>query len=80
MEDLVEERRSVKGYEEQYDITRSGRIISKKNNQFRHKKGDEYGYKHVHLHKNGTRKLCKTFDVWRDVFRDADISEYKGIK
>ncbi|PEJ30950.1 3-ketosteroid-delta-1-dehydrogenase [Bacillus pseudomycoides] len=80
MKDMVEERRSVTGYEEQYDITRSGRIIIKKNNQVRHKKGDEYGYKYVHLHKKGTRELCKTFDVWREAFHDADISEYKGIK
>lgn len=31
---MVEERRSVTGYEEQYDVTRSGRIIIKKITKF----------------------------------------------
>ena len=33
---MVEERRSVTGYEEQYDVTRSGRIIIKKITQLSH--------------------------------------------
>ncbi|MGE0999729.1 3-ketosteroid-delta-1-dehydrogenase [Bacillus sp. Gnz1/3] len=77
---MIEEKRSIKGYEEQYDITRSGRIIVKKTNQARHKKGNEYGYAYVHLHKNGTRVLYRTFEIWKQAFPDADISEYKGVK
>ncbi|BCC60829.1 3-ketosteroid-delta-1-dehydrogenase [Bacillus pacificus] len=63
---MIEEKRSIKGYEEQYDITRSGRIIIKKTNQVRHKKGN--------------RTLCRTFEIWKQAFPDADISEYKGLK
>ncbi|NNU90271.1 3-ketosteroid-delta-1-dehydrogenase [Anoxybacillus sp. CHMUD] len=77
---MEEERRSIKGYEELYDITRSGRIIIKRNNRVRHREGNEYGYVNVHLHKNGTRKLYKTFELWKEAFPDADISEYKGMK
>ncbi|PFN68718.1 3-ketosteroid-delta-1-dehydrogenase [Bacillus cereus] len=77
---MIEEKRSIKGYEEQYDVTRSGRIIIKKTNQVRYKKGDEYGYAQVHLHKNGNRTLCRTFEIWKQAFPDADISEYKGVK
>lgn len=75
---MEEERRGIKGYEELYDITRSGRIIIKRNNQVRHKEGDEYGYKYVHLHNKGERKLYKTFELWKAAYPDADISEYKN--
>lgn len=77
---MEEERRGIKGYEELYDITRSGRIIIKRNNRVRHREGNEYGYANVHLHKNGKRVLCKTFDLWKEVFGDANVSEYKGMK
>lgn len=75
---MEEERRSIAGYEEIYDITRSGRIIIIRNNSARHRKGDEYGYANVHLNKNGQRKLFKTFKLWEKAFGDVDKSEYKG--
>ena len=74
---MLEERRGIRGYEDLYDITRSGRIFIKKNNRARHRSGDEYGYTYVHLYKNGVRTLFKTFDLWKDTFPE-DISEYKG--
>lgn len=77
---MEEERRSVSGYEELYDITRSGRVLIKRNNRVRHRNGDEYGFVNVHLNKNGNRTLFKTFDLWRRAFPDADLSEYKGLK
>ncbi|CAF1781657.1 hypothetical protein NRS6110_04052 [Bacillus subtilis] len=79
-EEMKEEIRDLIDYEEKYWITVSGRIICKKNNHVRHKNGNVYGYKHVHLHKNGTRKLFSTFDVWKKNFPDKDPSTYKGIK
>ncbi|MHC0037896.1 3-ketosteroid-delta-1-dehydrogenase [Pseudoneobacillus sp. C159] len=82
----MEERRSIKvnGYGDKYgdlyDITRSGRIIIKRNNRVRHRNGDEYGYANVHLTKNGERMLFKTFEIWKATFHDADLNEYKGQK
>jgi hypothetical protein len=83
---MEEERRSVKVqgygdmYGDKYDITKSGRIIINKNNRARHRSGNEYGYANVHLHKDGERRLFKTFDIWKATFSDADESEYKGMK
>jgi hypothetical protein len=77
---MNEERRSIKGYEEQYDITRSGRIMSKRNNRVRHREGDEYGYVYVHLSKNGVRTLYRTFELWKIAYPDVNIDEYKGMK
>ncbi|SNZ14210.1 hypothetical protein SAMN05421503_2265 [Terribacillus aidingensis] len=77
---MEEIKRSIKNYEEQYEITSSGRIISKHTNKARHKKGDEHGYTHVHLSKNGIRKLYRTFDVWKENFPELDTTEYKGLK
>jgi hypothetical protein len=75
----VEEKRSIGGYEDIYDITRSGRIIIVSNKSVRHRAGNEYGYKNVHLHKNGERKLHKTFELWKQAFgKDADNYEYMG--
>ncbi|RAP74368.1 NUMOD4 domain-containing protein [Paenibacillus montanisoli] len=76
---MNEERRAIEGYEEVYEITRSGRIISKRNNRVRHREGNEYGYEKVHLHHKGDRKLFRTFNLWEKVFPDADKSEYKGM-
>lgn len=76
---MTEERRSIKGYEGIYDITRSGRIISIRNNRVRHRSGNEYGYANIHLHKNGGRKLCKTFQLWKFAFDEINPSEYKGL-
>jgi hypothetical protein len=76
---LKEESKGIKGYEEIYDITRSGRIVVKRNNSVRHRNGDEYGYTYVDLHKYGDRKRSKTFDLWKEVWLPvADINEYKG--
>ncbi|MDR7074184.1 NUMOD4 domain-containing protein [Fictibacillus barbaricus] len=77
---MNEERRSIKGFEVQYDITRTGRIISKKTKKARHKNGDEYGYIYVHLHKKGSRELHKTFELWKNAFPELSDNEYKGLK
>lgn len=75
---MEEERGSIEGYKEQYDITRSGRIIIKRNNRVRHRDGDEYGFANVHLNKKGVRKLYKTIDIWKAAFPNVDVTEYKG--
>lgn len=77
---MTEERRSIKGYEGIYDITRSGRIIAVRNNRVRHRSGNEYGYANVHLNKNGERELCNTFLLWKQAFEGVDPSEYKGMQ
>ncbi|WP_342480421.1 3-ketosteroid-delta-1-dehydrogenase [Paenibacillus sp. FSL L8-0340] len=75
---MIEETRGIKSYEDVYDITRSGRIISKKTGRVWHRNGDEYGYANVHLVKNGERTLRKTFELWKCAFHDAAEHEYKG--
>ncbi|WP_342480384.1 NUMOD4 domain-containing protein [Paenibacillus sp. FSL L8-0340] len=78
---MEEERKDVEGYEEIYEITRSGRIISIKTGKARHRNGDAYGYANVHLHKNGDRELAKTFELWKHAaFPEASQAEYKGRK
>ncbi|MED0962178.1 3-ketosteroid-delta-1-dehydrogenase [Bacillus cereus] len=77
---MVEEKRSIKNYEEIYEMTRSGKIIAKRNGREKVKKGDPYGYKHVHLCKEGERKLYNTFELWKSTFKDASESEFKGTK
>ncbi|ANC77201.1 3-ketosteroid-delta-1-dehydrogenase [Fictibacillus phosphorivorans] len=78
---VSEIRRSITGYEEQYDITSTGRIIIKRTNRARHSKGNEYGYKYVHLIKNGERKLYNTFELWhREFGKYYNESQYKGLK
>lgn len=44
-------------------MTRSGKIIAKRNGREKVKKGDPYGYKLVHLCKEGGRKLYNTFEL-----------------
>ncbi|EEL60380.1 Transcriptional regulator, XRE [Bacillus cereus Rock4-18] len=44
-------------------MTRSGKIIAKRNGHEKVKKGDPYGYKLVHLCKEGERKLYNTFEL-----------------
>jgi hypothetical protein len=78
---MNEIRRSLTGYEEIYDITNTGRIIIKRNNKARHRKGNEFGFKYVHLMKNGNRELFKTFELWKREFgKDHNENEYIGMK
>lgn len=77
---IQEERVPIKGYEEIYDITISGRIIVKRSNKARHRNGDEYGYVNVHLSKDGERSLLKTFELWKTAFPNLSESEFKGMK
>ncbi|GAB6461305.1 hypothetical protein bcgnr5390_61150 [Bacillus luti] len=77
---MAEERRNIKNYEEIYEMTRSGKIIAKRNGNAKVKKGDPYGFKRVHLYKDGGRKVYNTFELWQDTFKDADESEFRGSK
>lgn len=77
---MDEEVRGIKGYEDIYDMTRSGRIIIKKTGKARQSYGSEYGYVNVHLHKNGERELRKTFDLWKCAFPDVPEHDYKGMR
>ncbi|WP_379161319.1 NUMOD4 domain-containing protein [Paenibacillus sp. sgz5001063] len=77
---MKEEREDIEGYEGIYEITRSGRIISVKTGKARHRNGDEYGYANFHLHKNGERKLAKTFELRKRAFPNASYADYTGLK
>ncbi|WP_336770027.1 3-ketosteroid-delta-1-dehydrogenase [Bacillus bombysepticus] len=77
---MAEERRSIKNYEDIYEMTRSGKIIAKRNGNEKVKKGDPYGFKRVHLYKNGDRNLFNTFELWKETFKEADESEFQGTK
>lgn len=77
---MDEEMRGIKGYEDIYDITLSGRIITKKTGRVRYRSGDEYGYANVHLSKGGERTLHKTYKLWKCAFHDAADHEYKGMR
>lgn len=75
---MNEESRPIPGYEGIYEMTCSGRIISKRTNCYRHRNGDEYGFEKVHLNKNGERILFRTFDLWKKTFPEINPKEYKG--
>lgn len=83
MSNREELRRSVqaKGYENLYDVSLSGRIITKKTNRVKVFENDPYNFLNVHLFKNGERELFRTYDLWKDVFgSEFSDSEYKGKK
>jgi hypothetical protein len=65
---IEEERVPIEGYEG-YEITSSGRIFSIARNRYRVRNNNEYGFKYVHLSKNGKRERFETFELWKKVFR-----------
>jgi hypothetical protein len=80
---MYEERRDVlaKGYEDLYQVTRSGRIINKKTSRVKVFEDNPYNFANVHLYKNGKRELFKTYDLWKEAFgEDVNHSEYSGLK
>jgi hypothetical protein len=78
---MIEEvRLPIEGYEGIYEITPSGRIFSVSRNEFRHRIGDEYGFKWVKLSKFGERENLLTWDIWKKTFPTLSENNYRGIK
>jgi hypothetical protein len=75
---MLEESKRVKGYEDFYEITRSGRIISLRQQRPLTRCGDEYGFHIVKLTKAGSSKNHNVFDLWKQAFPELCHSEFKG--
>jgi hypothetical protein len=76
---MEEERNPIPDYEGKYDMTSSGRIYSHSKKAYRHREGDEYGFKWVHLSKHGKREKCLTAQLWEQVYPELPKSHYKGM-
>jgi hypothetical protein len=72
----VEERRSIKGYEGLYEIARSGWILINRTQKALHLKGEMY-LDYVYLYKSGVKTRHDRLELWKEVFPDVDIKEFK---
>lgn len=77
---MREERKAVKGYENLYEITRSGSIYSLKRKRTLKRRGDEYGFHVVKLSNNGEANNHNVFELWKQHFPALNESEFKGAK
>lgn len=77
---MLEERRSIIGYESHYEITSSGKIYSLKRKRTMKRCGDEYGFHIVKLSKDGKATNHNVFDLWKQVFPSLSEDEFKGAK
>jgi len=73
-------RKSVKGYEELYEVTESGKIYSLISHRYIARCNDEYGFHIVRLHKNGEAKDHNVFHIWKEAFGMLPESMFKGAK
>ncbi|MBD0384838.1 NUMOD4 domain-containing protein [Paenibacillus sedimenti] len=69
----------IEGFEGLYVITASGRIYSKNKKDYKRLYENPYGFKHVHLFKNGKKYLFLTFDLWEKAFPHLLRTDYKGM-
>ncbi|WP_108672550.1 NUMOD4 domain-containing protein [Peribacillus acanthi] len=75
----MEERRIIKGYEEIYEITSSGRIYTYRSMRFLERCGDEYGFHIVSLWDNDrNRKNWNVFKLWQEAFPELPKEQFKG--
>ncbi|WP_077618360.1 NUMOD4 domain-containing protein [Bacillus sinesaloumensis] len=77
---VQEERKPIIGYENLYEITRSGKIFSVKRKRTMKRRGDEYGFHVVKLSKEGKATNHNVFELWQKHFPDISESEYRGAK
>jgi hypothetical protein len=75
---MLEESRGIKGYEDLYEITRTGRVISRRQQRPMTRCGDEYGFHIVKLTKAGISINHNVFDLWKQSFPELSRSEFKG--
>lgn len=75
----MEQRRVIKGYEEIYKITSTGRIYTHKYERFLARCGDEYGFHIVSLSDhNRIRKNWNVFKLWQETFPELPKEQFKG--
>lgn len=75
---FYEEMREVKGYEDKYLITKSGRVISLNEMRPRYGGGGEYGFYTVKLSKDGEGVEVNLFNLWKEHFPELSESYFKG--
>jgi hypothetical protein len=75
---MDEERRAIAGYGDLYEITRSGRVFSKKANRMMKRCDDEYGFHIVKLSKNSKAINHNVFKLWKLAFPEVDEGEFRG--
>ncbi|MFJ7407685.1 MULTISPECIES: NUMOD4 domain-containing protein [unclassified Lysinibacillus] len=75
---LEEQSRAIAGYEELYEITESGRIITVRENRALARCNDEYGFHIVRLTKDGTASNHNVFELWKQAFPELEQTNFKG--
>ncbi|MFJ5790961.1 NUMOD4 domain-containing protein [Lysinibacillus sp. NPDC097162] len=75
---LDEQSRAIAGYEELYEITESGRIITVRENRALARCNDEYGFHIVRLTKDGTASNHNVFELWKQAFPELEQTNFKG--
>jgi hypothetical protein len=77
---MEEARKPIQGYENLYEITSSGKILSLKRKRALARCGDEYGFHIVKLSKDGKATNHNVFELWKQHFPNLSESEFKGAK
>lgn len=75
---LEEESRAITGYEELYEITTSGRVISVREHRAMARCNDEYGFHIVRLSKDGAASNHNVFELWKKAFPELEETTFKG--
>ncbi|MGG6446540.1 NUMOD4 domain-containing protein [Pseudobacillus badius] len=70
--------KGIKGYEDLYEITKTGRIISLRQQRPMTRCGDEYGFHIVKLTKEGSSTNHNVFNLWQQAFPELNHSEFRG--
>ncbi|MGE7953210.1 3-ketosteroid-delta-1-dehydrogenase [Lysinibacillus xylanilyticus] len=76
--DFDEERRAISGYEDLYDVTASGRIITVRENRPLARCNDEYGFHIVRLTKDGSASSHNVFELWKQAYPELEQTNFKG--
>lgn len=81
-EDVVvegaEESRAIAGYEDLYEMTKSGRIITVRENRPLARCNDEYGFHIARLTKDGKASSHNVFELWTQTFPELEQTQFKG--
>lgn len=77
---MQEERKPIKGYENLYEITSTGKVYSVKRNRLLTRCGDEYGFHIVKLSNVGKATNHNVFELWKQAFTTLNENEFKGAK
>lgn len=77
---MQEKRKMIKEYEELYEVTETGRIISLREQRPLARCKDEYGFHIVSLtNKKGHKKNHNVFELWQKAFpENQDRTSFKG--